>query len=425
MKITNYTELATTKKRADGLTILNAGLEAIDTRTAVARVLSVSGTTLSVAGETFDTSAYGRVRVVGAGKCSADAVNAIAETLGGLLTDGFIIDTHERPVPNNVILRVGGHPLPDKRNVAATAELLSFLDGGHEDDLIICLVSGGGSALLTQPPEGMTFTDEASIVKSLMSAGATIQETNIVRKHLSFARGGRLAERAFPARVVALIFSDVPGDDIAFISSGPTVQDITSIADARAVLAKYGIPDTDRFLLETPKEEKFFKRVSNSVIVSNTIALEAMRERASELGYTASIVTSTLVGEARDASRNILSQLHEGPENSALLFGGETTVSSGSAHGAGGRNQEAALAGLSDVREDELLIACASDGRDNTDVAGAVCDAQIAAQAAQRNLLPREFLERHDSYGFFKAVGGHIVTGDTESNVSDLIIALK
>ncbi len=425
MKIKNFSEIATTQKRIDGLSILDAGLEAIDTYSAVRRAVSLSGSQISIAGTVYDASVFSRIRVVGAGKCSADAACALAEVLGDRLSDGVVIDVHEHEMPKQIKLFVGSHPLSEERNITATAHLLSFLNDSTETDLVIVLVSGGGSALLCQPGEGTTVADEAHIVSSLMRAGATIQETNIVRKHLSKARGGGIAKHAYPATVVSLIFSDVPGDDIAFISSGPTVLDATTVADAEQILSKYNLSDTTQFLFETPKEEKFFEKVFNTVVVSNTVALDAMKQKATGLGYTATTVTATLSGEAQEVSRDTVSRLHNEPEKTALLFGGETTVASGAAHGVGGRNQEVALAGLSEIKNGELLIACASDGRDNTDAAGAVCDTDIAERAKGQGMSPEDFLTRHDSYAFFKATDGHIITGDTGSNVSDLIIALK
>ncbi len=425
MKISNFKELATTQARTDGLTVLNAGLEAIDTRAAIHRTVSLSGSHLSIAGTAYDTATFSRIRVAGAGKCSGDAACALAEILGERLSDGVVIDIHEHEMPSRIALFVGSHPLSEEKNVMATAHLLSFLEDSTEKDLVIVVVSGGGSALLCQPGEGMTVVDEANIVSSLMRAGATIQETNSVRKHLSKARGGGIAKYAYPATLVALIFSDVPGDDIAFISSGPTVRDETTITDAEKVLSKYSLTDARRFLIETPKEKKFFEKVSNIVVVSNAVALDAMKQKSADLGYCATIVTATLSGEAREVSRDIVSRLHGEPEKAVLLFGGETTVASGEARGVGGRNQEVALAGLAGIKSGELLIACASDGRDNTDAAGALCDTDVAMSADIHGMSPEDFLARHDSYAFFKATGGHIITGDTGSNVSDLIIALK
>jgi glycerate-2-kinase len=426
MKIKNFTELATTPQRNDALSILEKGLQAIDTEAVITRCVSLSQHVLTLAGVPYDTTAFDRVRLVGVGKCSADAACVIAGILGNVLESGVVIDTQECALPKgNIQFLVGTHPLPEEQNVVATRALCAFLADSTEKDLVIAIISGGGSTLLCQPEDGFTCADESLIVSSLMSAGATIQEENIVRKHLSKARGGGLAQAAYPATLVSLIFSDVPGDDIEFIASGPTVADVTTVADAQAILARYGIGERAGFLIETPKEKKFFEHTTNTVVVSNTDALTAMQDEARTRGYDTRIVTTTLSGEARDVARDVLSQLHVVREKTALLFGGETTVSSGDAHNPGGRNQEVALAGFSDVRDTELLTACASDGRDNTDVAGALCDTALLAAAQEQNCASEEYLARHDSYAFFKNAGGHIITGDTGSNVSDLICAIK
>lgn len=425
MKIRNFKDLATTQLRTDGLSILSAGLDAIDTHAVISKTVSLSGETLTVADTTYDLRQFSRIRVAGVGKCSGDAAGALSEVLGSRLTDGIIIDTHAHPLPATIQLRIGSHPLPEERNVQATLQLISFLDECTDNDLLIFIVSGGGSTLLCQPEGDMTCTDESDIVSALMRKGATIQETNTVRKHLSKARGGGVAKHAYPATVAALIFSDVPGDDIAFIASGPTVQDTSTVEDARHVLSAYGLEAAEKFLVETPREGKLFERVTNTVVVSNAIALDAMRAHAQELGYAATVVTTTLSGEAKDVSRDVLARLHGAPEKTVLLFGGETTVASGEATGIGGRNQEVALAGFPDVHEGELLVACASDGRDNTDAAGALCDTELVHKAKTAGVVPEEHLAKHDAYAFFETVGGHIKTGDTGSNVSDLIIALK
>lgn len=426
MKIKNFEQLATTIKRSDALSILDAGLAAVDTETVIRKTVFVQGDTLSVAGKEYALSTYERVRVIGVGKCSVAALQTLETVLGDLCADGIAIDvTTGVSQTGRISFLVGTHPLPSQANVEATGTLLSFLDSSTERDLIIAIISGGGSTLLAQPPESVSVQDEASVVTSLMNAGATIQEMNTVRKHLSSARGGGLASRAYPATVASLIFSDVPGDDISFISSGPTVLDTTTVSDAQALLTRYAIEGIGDVLMETPKEAKVFERVHNSVVVSNKVALDAMKQEAEAKGYAAKVVTTVLTGEARFVAQDIIRAVHEEKEKTVLLFGGETTVTSEKTHGTGGRNQEVALAALSGVSEDEVLVACASDGHDNTDVAGALCDSLIKKTAQQQDVSVDEHLTTHDSFPFFEKVSGHIITGNTGSNVSDLIIALK
>ena len=427
MKIKNFKELATTTKRADALSILDAGLSAIDTRNVITGSVFVDGGMLNIAENTYTLSDFDRVRVVGVGKCSVEAVGALEEILGDVLTDGITLDVvHGTSQTGRVSFLVGTHPLPTDANIEATAQILSFLDTCTERDLVIGIISGGGSTLLSQPPQNtLSANGEANLIMSLMDGGATIQEMNTVRKHLSTARGGGLAQHAHPATVVSLIFSDVPGDDMSFIASGPTVLDTTTKQDAETLLTKYSLEKIIPYLIETPKQTEVFEKVTNTIVVSNRIALDAMKKEASMRGYVAEIVDTTLTGEAHVVAVEILKRLHAAGEKNVLLFGGETTVISEGVHGNGGRNQEVALAGLSDVLDGEVLIACASDGRDNTDAAGAVCDRDVVTMAQEKDVSIEEYLASHNSFLFFEKVAGHIMTGNTGSNVSDLIIALK
>ncbi|MCR4274843.1 MAG: DUF4147 domain-containing protein [Candidatus Campbellbacteria bacterium] len=426
MKIKNFEQLATTPQRTDALSILDAGLSAIDTRAVIQKTVFIEGGVLHAADGLYTLSDFDRVRVVGVGKCSVEAVRTFEEVLGDVLTDGMAIDI----VPGTsqtgrVSFFVGTHPLPTQANVDATAKLLTFLDSCTSRDLVLVVISGGGSTLLSQPPQSMMVSDEARLITSLMDEGATIQEMNTVRKHLSTARGGGLAQHAHPATLVALIFSDVPGDDVSFIASGPTVLDTTTAIDARTILKKYTIEHVSEYLIETPKEKEVFEHTLNIVVVSNRVALEAMKKEAVARGYLAEIVTTTLTGEAHNIAQETLNRLHTALEKTVLLFGGETTVISEGPHGVGGRNQEVVLAGFLDIRDGETLIACASDGRDNTDIAGAIGDAVAQRRAHEQGISIEEHLASHNSFLFFEKVSSQIITGNTGSNVSDLIIALK
>jgi glycerate-2-kinase len=272
----------------------------------------------------------------------------------------------------------------------------------------------------------MTCEDESGLFNGLTARGAPIQDLNTVRKHISRARGGALAAAAYPAEVVSLIVSDVPGNDLAAIASGPTVLDASTVADAQAVLAKYGITDAANVeLMETPKEPKYFERVTNMLFLSNQDALTAMLGEAVQRGYAASIADDRFTGEARELGRTIVEKLHASPGNMALLYAGESTVTLGEHHGEGGRNQELALSVLEHIRNGELILAFASDGRDNTAHAGAIADEITSAHAREKNLSAEEYLDAHRSYDFFTTAGDALMTGYTGSNVSDLIVALK
>ena len=247
-----------------------------------------------------------------------------------------------------------------------------------------------------------------------------------MRKHISHARGGALAVAAYPAEVVSLVVSDVPGDDIGTIASGPTALDSSTVADAEAILKRYVVPaSTEVAFLETSKDEKYFKRVTNTLFLSNQDALSKMEEEAVRRGYTTTIVDTHFSGEARDVGHAINEKLRDAPPKTALLYGGESTVTLGASMGKGGRNQEMALAALKGIQSGELILPFASDGRDNTEHAGAIADEITRMHIGEKDLLVEEYLDKHSSYDFFEMTGDALVTGPLESNVSDLVIALK
>ena len=310
-------------------------------------------------------------------------------------------------------------------NEQATKRITELLSGCTKEDLVLMLVSGGGSTLLCLHQAPMTCLDESRLFTELSSRGAKIQEINTVRKHTSLARGGGLARAAYPAEVVSLIISDVPGNDIGFISSGPTVLDTSTIDDARAVLNRYDISPSGVEFIETSKDTAHFERVTNILFLTNQNALAAMKAESEKRGYTATVMTDHMTGEASSLGRDIALALHTLPAKTVLLYGGESTVTLGSHPGVGGRNQEMALSALREVGEDELVLPLASDGRDNSDHAGAIADATTLEHARAKDLSVDDYLDAHRSYDFFKASGDALLVGYTESNVSDFIIAVK
>lgn len=424
-KIKNFEELAVTPSRRAALEIAEAGLEAIDTEKVIKENVKLEDGNVVIAGEKLALG--GRLLVAGVGKCSGDAALALEQILGDKISDGVIIDIKETPGFKKIRGFSGTHPLPSEQNVAAAGELVKTLSGLTEQDAVIFIISGGGSTLLCLPEEKNCY-EERIIIEELMRAGATIQEINALRKHLSLARGGYLAKYAYPARAASLIFSDVPGDDLQFIASGPTVKDETTVEDAEKILAKYNILNKCGLekcgLTETPKEDKYFENVRNVLVGSNKIALEAMAGKAKELGFAPKICSTCLVGEASATGKNIASELHAAPPKSVLLYGGETTVTV-KYPGRGGRNQELVLAAASAIGADELVLALASDGRDNTDFAGAICDTIMKEAATKTGLDPQKYLAENNSYEFFSKTGSYILTGNTGSNVSDLVVAIK
>ena len=430
MPIRNHAQLGSTPTRRAALAIAGAALEAIDTGAAIRRSVSLEGDRLRVAAESLALAPSGRIRLVAVGKCATAAAAALSSLLGPRLSDGIALDVAEAaraPLERIAALR-GTHPLPSPANAEATRAILRFLEAGRPGDVVVCVVSGGGSTLLCLPPPGATVDDERAVVEALFRAGATIQEINTIRKHGSLARGGQLVRAARPARVVGLIFSDVPGGTLDLVASGPTVVDASTVADAERVLARYGLPATAGLarypLVETPKDPEDFAHASNTVLVSNAVALAAMAAAAERAGYHAEVRTATLSGEARDVAAKVVGDLHAAAPGTARLYGGETTVTVRGT-GRGGRNLELALAALGAVRDDELVLTLATDGRDNGPLAGGIADAVTRGDAAASGAEPAAFLSDNDSYGFFARVPHALDTGPTGANVADVLVALK
>ena len=411
------------------MAIAESGLLAIDTKRVIEKNIKVEGDSVVVGGIPFKTDGKGKVCLIGVGKCSAEAALAAEEILGDKLSGGIVLDVREPEQIGTKVKYYGGtHPFPSEKNTIVAKEIAEFLKKLDENDFVIFIISGGGSTLLCLPSEGNTCIEEEVILKQLFATGATIQEINTIRKHISHARGGCLAKYAYPARSVALIFSDVPGNDMSFIASGPTVKDETTVQDAAKILAKYKILESCKLtgcgLVETPKEDKYFEKVTNILAVSNILALEAMSSEAKNLGFQPKIVTDRIEGEAREVGQNVVETLHKEEKRTCLLYGGETTVTVDK-KGRGGRLGELALSALRFVEEGELLAAVASDGRDNCEYAGAVADVSGRKKAEELNLNIEENLSNHNPAPFFEQTGDYIMTGHTGSNVSDLLIAIK
>ena len=395
----------------------------------------------------------GRTIVVGAGKASAAMARAFEEAWPGAL-DGVVVTRHGHAVAcERIAIVEASHPVPDSAGEEAARHILDLARGLGADDQLVCLVSGGGSALLTLPARGLTLTDKQAVTRALLRCGATIGEINTVRKHLSAIKGGRLAAAAAPARVVTLAISDVPGDDPAVIASGPTVPDPTTFAEAQAVLAKYRIEAPRAVsahlaaaLEETPKPgDPAFARARFELIASPTQALAAAAEAALARGVTPIVLSDRIEGEARDVAAvhaAIALQLRAGQFRigsaivsppAVLLSGGETTVTlrapggfGGRGGGRGGRNSEFLLALAAALAKDPggaqgiAALACDTDGIDGTeDNAGAIIYPDTIVRAAARGIAINEALAQNDSYGFFAALGDLVVTGPTLTNVND------
>lgn len=423
--IKNFEKLATSPIRKVVLDIAEAGLESINTAKAVNKYVSYNGRKdiLRVCGKKFALEKYERILCVGFGKAALEAVTELQKIINDRISCGFVIDLKEGNL-GKIICRVGSHPHPTKINIDATKELLDMLSKCTEKDLVLCVVSGGGSALLCYPHE-MNCETEVSIVSALTVKGAPIEELNTVRKHISNVKGGQLAAKMYPATVIGLIFSDVPGDDISTVASGPTAMDTTTVSDAAGILKKYDILAMCELpackLIETPKEEKYFQNVHNFLLVSAKTALQAMKERAEEYGFKTFIYSNRFQGEAKSLGALVV---QKNLPHECLLGAGESTVKI-IGKGKGGRNQEMALAALPYLSEKQVFACIASDGHDNTDAAGAIVDRGTWLRAKNLNMKTEEYLQNNDSYSFFVATGDIVETGLTGANVSDFFVCIN
>lgn len=407
--ILNKEELveSNSKLRGDAINILEAGLEAINTEKILRNKISIKDGFLFVNNGTDEYKAelpspsqgeglrgeVGRVFFVAIGKCALEGAKVIENILGDYLTVGAVIDV--KPVSEAIGLKktkyfMGTHPYPSEQNISATKEILKMVENLTEKDLVITLISGGGSALFESPL--VPLEELIKTTQELTARGADIYELNKVRKSLSKVKGGKFAALVSPARIVSLIFSDVLGNDLSMIGSGPTV-------------------------LAEPTE-----RVKNILLVSNRDALNAMKIKAQEAGFDTTIGTEKMSGNASEVGKELA--LRKFKTKTCILFGGETTVRIPQNHGIGGRNQEVALSALLYMPPDSVLICAASDGWDNSDHAGAIADTELLQKTKAMGISPEQFLMHGDSYNFFKKVGGAIYTGKLGSNVSDLYIIL-
>jgi hydroxypyruvate reductase len=381
-------------------------------------------------------SPTGRTLVIGAGKGAAAMAKVVEDHWQGALS-GLVVTRYGHGADCRRIEVVeAAHPVPDEAGKKAAARMLQMVRGLTEHDLVLCLISGGGSALLALPADGITLEQKQALNKALLKSGAAIDEMNCVRKHLSAIKGGRLALACAPARVVTLLISDVPGDDPNIVASGPTLPDATTCADALAILAKYGIdiPDNVRQHLqsgagETPKPgDARFARNSHHVIATAEHALEAAAQTARAAGITPYILSDAIEGEARDVAkvhaaiaRRVAERDQPFRKPCVLISGGETTVTV-RGKGRGGRNAEflLSLAVALDGQPDVHAIACDTDGIDGSeDNAGAVYAPDSLARAASQGLRARAMLDNNDGYGFFSALNDLVVSGPTRTNVND------
>lgn len=420
--IKNFDQLATTPNRKNALKIVEAGLDAIDTQEVIKNKIKLEGDILFVDGESFDLNKFKNIKVVGFGKSSCDAALALEEVLGSRIKMGAVVGLSKVDA-KYIETFAGTHPRPSEVNVPAGKKIFEIIKDSDVDDLIIVLVSGGGSALLCYPES--EYTEGAKLYDAFLESGKTISEINTVRKHLSLLKGGGLAKASYPATVIGLIFSDVPGDIFENVASGATYKDETTIDDAKKIIIENNLGDFD--LVETPKEDKYFEKVHNFVLVSNKTAVEAMAQKAQEFNFNTNIVSTNLYDEDEKAIKKIFSEKEEG---TVVLAAGEPKIVIMKKGGKGGRNLHMGLEVVKDEmtnqkdRENSVFISFASDGMDNSDVAGAIVDKNTLNEIEKLGLNVDDYLDRFDSYTLFQKTNDMIITGPTGANVSDLMILL-
>ena len=430
--------------------ILASAIHAVEPKQAVYRHLFRSGNQLLISGRSYHLDDYEQIIIVGAGKAGSPMVEAIEEIVPDRQLDGLVITkegyisessslTHRR-----IQLVEAGHPIPDSRSIAATKQIIYLLEQTNQETLVICLLSGGGSALMVSPVEGVSLFDLQTLTTELLRCGASINEMNTLRKHLDQIKGGNLARLAAPAHVISLILSDVVADPLDVIASGPTVPDTTTFDDAKQILEKYQITEkiprsiyehishgVDGFKSENPKPtDPIFQNVNNVIIGSNQLAAQAALDRAKVEGLNTIFLTSYLQGEACQAgrfvaalARQIAKDGNPIPRPACIILGGETTVTL-AGNGKGGRNQELALAAVSDIAglPDIVLVSLATDGGDGpTDAAGAVVTGETLTRAQKAGLSAHASLAHNDAYHFFQTLDDLLLIGPTNTNVNDLV----
>ncbi|MEM3641526.1 MAG: glycerate kinase [Candidatus Bathyarchaeia archaeon] len=438
------------KARALALKSLETAVKAADPKRIMKQRISLRNSVLRVDGYCFDLKKFKNIYVIGGGKASGSMAEALEEIIGKHITFGLVNVPRGSQHKTGIIrLHEASHPVPDKSGVEGTKRMLEIAEKAGEEDLIICLISGGGSSLMPLPRDEITIADKSKITEDLLKSGATINEINTVRKHVSEFKGGWLAKKAFPATILNLILSDVLGDPLDFIASGPTVPDSTTFNDAVKILRKYGLwekapwsvrkvlSNGERVLIpETPKAgDEAFKKVFNVVVGNNRFASLAACEALKSEGLNTLLLTAVLEGEARHAgtvlasvAREVATSGNPVPKPAGIVAGGETTVTV-VGDGLGGRNQEIALAAALKISGlDGVVVASFStDGVDGpTDAAGALADGKTLAKAKKMRLNAEKYLAKNNSYNFFSKLGDLIFTGPTGTNVNDVsvIVAL-
>jgi len=436
------------KLRQDARTIFNAGLKAVDPKEAVKRYMQRDGQTLIVDKQKYDLKQFDKIYVVGGGKAGASMAAAIEDILDDRITEGFVNVKYGYTARSEKIrIHEADHPVPDEAGREGAEEIVRLAKNAEERDLLICLISGGGSALLPLPVQGISLSEKQDVTKKLLACGASINEINAVRKHMSRFKGGQLARFSYPATLITFILSDVIGNYLDVIASGPTVPDRSTFGDVQEILRRYKIwykiPDTVRNhfekgingnIPETPKAgENIFSKTQNVVVGSNIQAVMAGAEKARGLGYQTMVLSSFIEGETKDVARvhaaiakEILQSGNPVSVPACVVSGGETTVTI-QGKGKGGRNQEFCLASSIDIAglDPVVIMSGGTDGTDGpTDAAGAICDGKTVERAVDQGMNASNYLCDNNAYVFFKSLNDLLITGPTNTNVMDLRLVL-
>jgi len=443
-----YQSEKTVKLRKDAEKIFRAGLAAVEPGAAIHKFCRRNNDTLHIGNKNYELSRFGRIHVIGAGKAAAPMATAIEEILEDKISSGVInVKYGHVNKPGRIKVIEAGHPIPDQNGRDGTESIMDLAESSRENDLVICLISGGGSALLPLPATGITLKDKQDTIKILLSCGASIDEINSIRKHISGIKGGMLARAVYPAALVSLILSDVVGDDLDVIASGPSVPDSSTYEDCTEIIRHYEISDklpktvysyickgASGLIPETPKPgDPIFEKTADLIIGSNMEAILSAKKKAEELGYSTIVLSSMIEGETKHVARvhaAIAKEIRKTgnplPAPACILSGGETTVTI-TGNGRGGRNQEFSLAAALDIskHQDIVIFSAGTDGTDGpTDAAGAVADTTTVKRALEKQADPGTFLSNNDSYNFFRIIDDLVLTGPTNTNVMDLRIVL-
>ncbi|MHA1664500.1 MAG: glycerate kinase type-2 family protein [Candidatus Njordarchaeales archaeon] len=452
--IKNYDEIIKSTTNEENLKVkkwildcIEAALRSVEPSVAVKSALKIINNKLNIRGLSFDLDSFENIYVIGGGKASGAMAESIEQLLGNKITEG-IVNVPEGTEGNYhteiILINPASHPIPNENGLYGAKRMIEIAKKAGEKDLVIVLISGGGSALMPYPADNITLQEMQNITNLLLRSGATIEEINAVRKHISQFKGGQLAEAIYPATALTLIISDVVGDRLDTIASGPTAPDETTFKDAYNVLKRYNLLDKapeniiNRIkrglsyeIPETPKSgNKIFKKIHNIIIANNRMALIGAMKEAVKLGLNAVILTSFLEGEAREVGtvlgsivREIYNYNSVIKKPAMILAGGETTVTV-RGQGKGGRNQELALSAAIKIRglEGVGIASLGSDGIDGvTDAAGGIVDGTTIEKGLENGMNPLEYLDNNDTYSFLSKTGDLIITGPTGINVNDLI----